>query len=81
MNSYANKTYIFLIFFKQLSMKEFCVTFIIILFSSCKQNISSYDYTLNKVGEEIAFALDEDTKSFSRATFLYTDKEGKELSF
>ena len=56
-------------------MKQFYVTFIIILFSSCKQNFSSYDYKLNKAGEEIAFALDEDTKSFSRATFLYTDKE------
>ena len=49
-----------------------------VLFSSCKQNFSSYDYKLNKAGEEIAFALDEDTKSFSRATFLYTDNEGKE---
>ena len=44
-----------------------------VLFSSCKQNFSSYDYKLNKAGEEIAFALDEDTKSFSRATFLYNE--------
>ena len=74
-------SYIFSVIFKHLKTNQFYIIFIILLFSSCKQNISSYDYKLNKVGEEIAFALDEDTKSFSRATFLYTDKEGKELSF
>lgn len=80
MNSYANKTYIFLIFFKQLSMKEFCVTFIIILFSSCSflKSKKDYRYTheLKSTNEFIEFNLSSDTYMPLNDIFYFkTDSE------
>ncbi len=80
MNSYTNKTYIFLIFFKQLSMKEFCVTFIIILFSSCSFQKSKKDYRytheLKSTNEFIEFNLSSDTYMPLNDIFYFkTDSE------
>ena len=46
----------------------------IVLFSCSQKESSSNNYQLKKAGEEIAFELDEHTKSSSHALFIYKDK-------
>ena len=61
-----------------MKIKTIILLFNFFLLFSCKNQSESFHVQLKKTGEEIAFELDNRTKSNSRALFLYTDKEGKE---
>ena len=59
-----------------MKIKTIILLFNFFLFFSCsnRKESSSNNYQLKKAGEEIAFELDEHTKSSSHALFIYKDK-------
>ena len=61
-----------------MKIKTIILLFNFFLLFSCKNQSESFHVQLKMAGEEIAFELDNRTKSNSRALFLYTDSLGKE---